>query len=175
MKLIYTVLVPLSIFLSCNTSKEVSNSVASPDGKAQIDNPMAEKNEESAPSQEFTILLQEAYGGLEKSEERLITNENELKEIYGIINRFRRPGIPVPKVDFKSHIVVALFMGEKVTGGFSTEVDSVSIENDNMVVHIKENAPKSTDIVTMAICQPFCFVLIPKPEEGKRVVFNKIQ
>ncbi len=175
MKFIYTVLLPISIFFSCNSTKEAASSDISPNGKLEIENPMLDKTEEQASSQEFTILLQEAYGGLEKSEQRVITSEMDLQEVYNIINRFRRPGIPVPKVDFQNNIVVALFMGEKASGGFSTEVNSVSMEKESMVVHIKENNPKSTDNVTMAICQPFSFVLIPKSEDGRTVVFNKIQ
>jgi len=175
MKLIYVVLFPLSIFLSCNSTKESVASDVKKGDTLEIAKPMVDKNEEQVSSQEFTILLQEAYGGLEKDEQRVITTEKGLQEVYGIINRFRRPGIPIPKVDFQNHIVVALFMGEKTTGGFSTEVDSITMENENMVVHIKENGPKPTDNVTMAICQPFCFVLIPKSEANMKVIFNKIQ
>ena len=148
---------PLFMVFSCGSSKK---SIAT------------DKNN-SQGSLEFSIIVQEAYGGLEKSEERVITSNKELQEVYGIINRFRKPGFLLPEVDFEKHIVVALFMGEKTTGGFSTEVKSVSMDADKMIVNIVENEPKPKDNVTRAICQPFCFVQIPRTKEGKKIVFKK--
>ncbi len=152
MKIIYLILMPLVIALSCKTTKETKIVV-----------------------QDFEVLLQEAYGGLEDEEQRIVRNEKELQDVYGIINRFRRPGIPAPEIDFKKYIVVALFMGEKTTGGFSTQVGSVSIDDDDMIVNVIEKGPKPTDFVTTAICQPFCLVKILKPKSDKKVIFVKTQ
>lgn len=159
--------------LSCGNSKEAANNVNTQEPTTKTQEPMTD-NKVTQPSEEFEIILQEAYGGLEKSEQRVITDTEGLQEIYGIINRFRRPGLPVPEVDFKSYVVVALFMGEKPNGGFSTEVQSISTANDRLIVNITEIGPKPTDNVTMAICQPFCFVKIPRPDEGKKIVFERV-
>jgi len=160
------------IMLSCGNSKNASESE-----KDKIVEPTVEEatfvEEKTQSPEDFTILIQHVYGGLDNNEQRVITNAKSLSEVYGIINRFRKPGVSVPEIDFNKNIVVALFMGEKNTSGYSTEVDAVSITGDEMIIGIKENGPKPTDVVSMAICQPFCFVMIPRPEGGKSVVFKK--
>jgi len=81
--------------------------------------------------------------------------------------------VPIPEIDFNENIVVALFMGEKTTGGFSTEVKTVSISEDKIIVEIVENGPKPMDVVSMAICNPFCFIKIVKPKKEMPIVFKK--
>lgn len=172
MKVLFILFLPLSMALSCGNSKEAVKNVKSEETTTNSEETMAVKQEMES-SEEFIILLQEAYGGLENNEQRVIKNAEGLQEVYTIINKFRRPGVPVPQVDFKKNSVVALFMGEKTTGGFSTEVASISRTKDGMIVNIKEEGPKPNDNVTTAICQPFCFVKIPRPDEGQKVIFKK--
>jgi len=170
MKILLSIFLPLTIALSCGNSKEAIKNDSSQE--------MSIKNEEMSKetqqeSQEFTIILQEAYGGLESKGNRVITNIKGLQEAYGIINRFRRPGLPVPEVDFEKYIVVAIFLGERSSGGYSAEILSISSGKDELVVNIKENRPNPDEIHVTAICQPFCFVKIPKPNDKQDIVFRK--
>ncbi|MBT8309341.1 MAG: protease complex subunit PrcB family protein, partial [Bacteroidia bacterium] len=124
-------------------------------------------------SQDYFVILQEAYGGLEKEENRVITNNKELHEAYGIINRFRRPGLPVPEIDFEKYNVVAIFLGERSSGGYSAEISSISSVKNDLVINVKENRPNPDENQVTAICQPFCFVKIPKPDSKQAIVFRK--
>ena len=170
MKFILSVLLPLTIALSCGNSKEALKNESSKE-KQVMQEQMSKDPEQD--SQEFTVILQEAYGGLESEENRVITNGKGLQEAYAIINRFRRPGLPVPEIDFNKYIVVAIFLGERNTGGYSAEVSSISLDKNDLVVHVKENRPDPDKNHVTAICQPFCFIKIPKPEDKQDVVFRK--
>jgi len=64
MKVLVVLLSFLFITLSCNNSKEAAHN-------AKTDEETTSK-EETKSSIEFTTLLQEAYGGLEKNEKRII-------------------------------------------------------------------------------------------------------
>lgn len=172
MKIFISIILPLTFALSCGNAKEAVEKNNTP--ATSVKNETMAKPLNDQDRIEHSLILQEAYGGLKEEENRVITNEKGLQEAYGIINRFRRPGLPVPEVDFDKYMIVAIFLGERNTGGHSAEVSSVSLDKGNLVVNIKEHRPSPGDNTTTAICQPFCFVKISKPDKISEVVFRKM-
>lgn len=121
----------------------------------------------------FDIILENATGGRTTEDIVIISDENALEEIYSGINANRDPGYQVPEIDFKSELVLVFFMGEKNTGGYNITVKSISEASNHINVYYKENSPKPTDMVTMAITQPYCIVKIKKP--SKELNFLKVE
>lgn len=114
----------------------------------------AQKNNLNYASISFEKIESQSYGGYQHQHYLVITNINQLKKIYTQINLTRKPGLPLPTINFNNEIVVALFMGQKKTGGFKVEIDSLITYKDNSIdLFIKSSAPKSMS--TMAITQPF--------------------
>lgn len=64
------------------------------------------------------------------------------------------------EIDFKSHIVIAVYMGERVTGGYHIEITSIEESGVFRWVNIRETNPSPTDLVTMALTQPYHLVKI---------------
>ena len=75
--------------------------------------------------------------------------------------RAGRP-VPPPEVDFKKEMVLAVFIGEKRTGGYSVEIKSAVEENGKLVVTVSETAPKPDAIVTQALTSPFHLVAVKR-------------
>jgi len=147
----------LIIFLSCSSSKNKENTLKNSNESAQV---------------LFEILVENETGGFVKEEIRVIRDHTSLLAIYGYVNRVRKPGFSIPKIDFSKETVIAVFMGEKTTGGFAITIENVKEENEKLIVKIKETKPGPEDMVTMAITQPFCFVKISSV--GKEFVFLKL-
>lgn len=105
---------------------------------------------------DFTVVKQETYGGLETETGILVNSVEELKELYRELNLE-----DVPKVDFEKHSIVAVFMGQKRTGGYSIAVTEVNIKNDVSTVTTNKTLP-SGGIATMALSSPYCIIEIPK-------------
>ena len=147
----------LTILIGCSSSKNV-------------DTPVEKNNENTQLS--FEVLVEDQIGGFIKEEIRIIKTRESLLEVYGYVNRIRKPGFSIPKVDFSKETIIAVFMGEKTTGGFSVTIENVKEKNKKLIVKIKETKPGSKDMVTMAITQPFCFVKINKAD--KEFVFEKL-
>jgi len=60
------------------------------------------------------------------------------------------------------HIYVVA-MGEKSTGGYSINIETVNIDNaGNVEVIVKETSPGLDSIVTMAITYPTCMITLDK-------------
>lgn len=106
----------------------------------------------------FEILKQDAYGGRDNESTVVIKSQDELNKLYKELG-----WSDVPKIEFAQNNVVALFMGEKRTGGYSISVKKVSI-NDGIVT-LKVLKTKPDGMATMAITAPYCIVVVPKSDQ----------
>ena len=136
---------------------------AKQDGKAQ-------SSDAGKKSLDYKVLLEDSYGGTDTAENRVITNQEELEKVYGIINRTRRPGIEVPQVDFAENMVVAVFMGRRSSGGNRVEIEKIEETTDAIQVYVRKVQPGEGDMTSMAITNPFIFAELPRSD--KEVVFK---
>lgn len=122
-----------------------------------------QKNQESEKNN-FITLYSSDYGGRE-TESYLVINSQEslnnlFKELY--IEDFK-------SVDFAKNNVVALFLGEKNTGGHGIEIESLRTENDTTFIKVKKIKPEPGSMVTQAFTNPYYLAVIPKT---KQVIFE---
>ncbi len=118
----------------------------------------------------FETLIEAQVNGFTNPQIWVIKEPKALQKIYKKINTSKKPKYALPKVDFNTATIVAIFMGEKNTGGYSVKVTSV-VENENEItVKIKETHPKPNEIVTMIITQPFTIVKINNTNKPVEIV-----
>ena len=67
--------------------------------------------------------------------------------------------------DIQTSSFIILNMGEKATSGYKIGVESVVETAKNIVVTVKEEAPKSDAIVSEAVTNPDCVVRINSKKE----------
>ena len=68
----------------------------------------------------------------------------------------------LPKVDFGSRTVVAVFMGTKSSGGYGVEITGTRQEKGVTVVEYRERRPKAGQVAAMVITTPAHIAVIPK-------------
>lgn len=122
------------------------------------------KSATSSTAGSLEVLSQNAYGGRSKASNEIIESQEELNSLYKELNIE-----DTPKVDFKKHNVVALFMGQKFTGGYSIGVSSVVVKNNIATVLVKNLEPAANDMVTTALTAPYYIAAITKTD---KVVFE---
>ena len=134
-----------------------------------------ETNSEEYAVQEvpFEIVAQESHGGPLEAQYIEFKGKDTLNHFYTKVNMTRKPGLPVPEINFEKEAVVALCMGEKNTGGYSLEVDHIENTSEHQNVWIKEKTPNPTDMVATVICQPFTIVKFNKT--GNPLLFKKVK
>lgn len=76
------------------------------------------------------------------------------------------PVPPAPAVDFVREAVVAAYMGEQRTGGYSVEITRVTLDGKTLRVRINETSPGPGAVVTQALTQPFHLAAIPRVPPG---------
>ena len=85
------------------------------------------------------------------------------KEKWEALWKEHRPGEEVPAVDFDSESVLAVFLGQRPTSGYSAEILSVRAKDASVRVGWREVAPGPNCIVLMVVTVPFTIVRIPVP------------
>ena len=143
-----------ALILSCNGQKKAA---------------MKDKNDMNEGSEKLTLLLQDNYSGSDVAETLVITDAKELKSFYSKINRTRKPGLPVPEVDFTKEMILVHCSGEQTNGKHA--LLSVMEENEKEVI-ISTSLEKSEKSGTSsALISPFSGYKMPLTQ--KEITFKK--
>ena len=125
---------------SCNSKK-----------KSVKDNTTENKTLKTNQTQEsnFTVLLKGSHSNFEKPSLKVIKNNDELKQLFGVLNSTKSPSDKIPEVQFNKNIVVGLFMGTKNSSGFSIEINHIDYKPDETVIEYRETTPKGRVMTVM--------------------------
>lgn len=141
----------LLIFATCNAQKS----------KVDSDN----EKEGQDTDLGLTFVAGDAYSGTEMAETLTITDTKSLQKFYSRINRTRKPGLPVPDIDFSKEMVIVRCSG-------TTENDAtpnlcvLEVTEDEIVLGIKETGKKAT---SSAVTTPFAVYRMASTD--KEIVF----
>ena len=72
----------------------------------------------------------------------------------------------LPAIDFSREIVIAVFLGEKPTGGHDIEITRMERSDDRLLVSFIERRPPPGSLVTQAFTQPFHIVKVAAQGSG---------
>ena len=79
---------------------------------------------------------------------------------------------PPPAIDFDKEVVVALFLGERPTGGYDVQISRAEQTNDGLIIYYREKDPPPGGMVIQALTQPFHIVRIIG-EINSEVIFRR--
>ena len=125
-------------------------------------------SQESQDQDSFVSLYKGRMNGSGdvNQQNKVITSEKEWEQL---VSKLSVSQTNLPEIDFSKNTLLVLIDKVRNTGGFSVEVENIKVENDKLIVAVKHVGPKPTDMVTMAIDQPFQVVKINKT--NKEIVF----
>ncbi|NAY91250.1 hypothetical protein GTQ34_04895 [Muricauda sp. JGD-17] len=122
--------------------------------------------------EEVTLLMHDYYSGFDEYEAMIISDTKSLKKLYSKINMTRKPGLPVPVVDFSTEQVIVLCLGKQ--HGDNTPILSKSEETEehlSLAVSLtSEN--KDNQVDTLPISYPF--YVYKMPVTFKKIDFKKV-
>ena len=64
-------------------------------------------------------------------------------------------------VDFDAYDLVIVALGQRPTGGYSVDIESIQFKGTELLVNGKATAPAPDAATTQSITHPYCAVLIP--------------
>jgi hypothetical protein len=86
----------------------------------------------------FETISQSDYGGYENHEYLFIENSEDWGRIWSLA---LPDGSLSPEINFSTHIVIAVFMGERSTGGYEVSIDRITDVGGEIIVNVDEIYP----------------------------------
>ena len=143
-----------AVIISCNGQK-----------KASMDN----TGDTNGSKEKLTLLLEDNYSGSDVAETMIIKDAKALQHFYAQINRTRKPGIPVPEVDFTKEMILIHCLGEQTNGKQASL--SVLEENDKEVIISTSIQKLDKRGTSSALTSPFSVYKMPLTK--KAITFKK--
>ena len=76
-----------------------------------------------------------------------------------------RDGHGKPVIDFNIDQMLALFLGEKFSGGYAIDVEGIDVFDDRLDVNIVEIVPGNGCAVSLGLTQPYQFIKIKRTDK----------
>ena len=105
------------------------------------------------------------YSGIMTREQLVMESLDEWGRFWDRHASVHVPAPNAPEVDFSKEMVIAIFSGEKPTGGYSIEITKVELDKDEVTIFFEEVSPEPGQPVTEALTQPFHIVKINRIDD----------
>jgi hypothetical protein len=121
----------------------------------------------------FHTVLKGHRSGVSESVQIVARSQSEWSALWKRHAAIESNPPPLPAIDFSKEIVVAVFLGEKPTGGHDIEIMSMEQNNDVLLVSFVEKSPPPGGLATQALTQPFHIVRVAA-RSAARVNFRRL-
>jgi hypothetical protein len=119
----------------------------------------------------FSTIERGSASGITRSTTLAIKSEDEWHRIWAQHVSVRAPMPSPPQIDFSREMVIAVFAGERTTGGFTVEVTAIEHSTGAIRVTYRESGPPPDSLLAQAITQPYHIVTTPRLE--RPIVFER--
>ena len=117
-------------------------------------------------SQQLVLLVEDGFFPTDSLETHIIRDTKRLNAFFRRVNSSRKPGLPVPKVDFDKEMVLVACLGPTEGEGMP-KLKIVEGKEDHLIIMVKKPEKKISDRI---IAYPFCVYKMPKT--GKSIHFK---
>ena len=112
----------------------------------------------------FSTIEQGSVSGITSPTALVIKSEEEWRDLWARHAAVRAPTPGPPQIGFLREMVIAVFAGERSTGGFTVEVTAIDVSSGTIRVTYRESGPPPDSILTQALTQPYHLVTTPRVE-----------
>ena len=104
----------------------------------------------------FTEIAKGSQSVVERRVNYLITSSGQFDELWKMVTATGTP----PKIDFKTHSIIAVFAGQKPTAGYAIAVAKIEDASARMV-SITLAKPSDSCILAQSITTPYQLISVP--------------
>jgi len=112
----------------------------------------------------LTTIQKGSYSGVREPLQIVIRDQQEWVALWARHTSIRDKSPPAQEIDFSAEMVVALFLGQKSTGGYSVEITRAGLDGSNLRFYYRERSPTPGAMVTQALTQPYHLVRLSRSE-----------
>ena len=110
------------------------------------------------PTVHYEEVDQGYYCGIREKVEYVIDNNESWGILWTEMHNISTSTPHLPSVDFQNEVVIAVFIGEFSTGGYSANIKRIEYTTGGYIVHVDEIHPGEGCGLTMALTQPYHIV-----------------
>lgn len=122
------------------------------------------------PNVKFKILAQGIHSNISLVNQMVIRTQKDWMQLLKIHASTNAASLPT--IDFSNNIVIVIFAGQQPSGGYSVGVSNIKRADDNLFVSVTFTEPKAGSTVTLALTQPYIF-LVTEKVDGKILFLAK--
>ena len=109
----------------------------------------------------FDTVAKDFYSQQVQEENFVVKNTEGFNQLLDLIGN-ENSTVTVEDIDFSEDMVVAVFMGEKPTGGYSIEIKDVLKKKDHIEFLIEVDEPGPDDMVAQVITSPYHIIKLDR-------------
>ncbi len=109
----------------------------------------------------YEVLLNQTYGGANIRFFEILSEPNEIVMLQKDVKLKNR----INPDDIQNSNFIVMNMGEKSTGGYRIEIESVTETDKNIIITTKEIVPIPGSVLIQQITNPYCVVKINSKKE----------
>ena len=110
----------------------------------------------------FQAILAAAHTGLAERRREVIRDPASWARLWSEIHAGLTPAPPLPPVDFAQHMLIAVALGTRPSGGFGVKVENVTTRGGRLEIAVVEACPAAGAMVTQSLTQPVEVVRAPR-------------
>ncbi len=150
--------------LACWVDSESSKTVKESVEKAQ-----------TGQENEMKILqtFKGAFSGVTQAKSLVINKKEDWENLWKEVHSLTIPPPPLPDIDFTKHTVLAAFMGQKPTGGYTISISKVIKKDKEILVYLESKEPPRDAMTIQSLTAPYCMVVVPKIEDEKMIQWQE--
>lgn len=111
-----------------------------------------------------------SQSGMTEKAQQVVRTRAEWERLWAQIRAGEVPPPPAPKIDWTNEMVLALFMGQRPTGGYGVAIQSVEYGTKEIVVRYEETAPPPDAITIQVLTQPWVAAVVKRSNLPVRFV-----
>jgi PrcB C-terminal len=122
----------------------------------------------------FSSIDKGFTSGIRERKFVVIKTAKEWRDTWQAHSSISVPPQPLPSVDFDREMIVAVFSGEKRTGGYGIEITKIEEESAKrqLLIFVRETQPPPGSMTIQAVTQPYQIVRMKKLDFAVEFVFN---
>jgi len=110
----------------------------------------------------FTTIVNGSHSNYNEGAEITITSQKELQEVFNRLNSTRKPGYPVPSIDFNVKVVFFYATQELSYGGAPITIARVEKKKNQILVMPVDEEMDPMKLVTTVMSSPFVMIALQK-------------
>ncbi|PWL37709.1 hypothetical protein DKG77_15540 [Flagellimonas aquimarina] len=128
---------------------------------------------QSSENDEMILIAHDAFSGVTEYETMVVRDVKSLNKFYATINKTRKPGLPVPVIDFSKDMALIVCLGER-KGQKIPELSKTEESENEVIMAIEMIAPKETkNSENQSVSYPFYVYKVPYT--SKSISFQKLR